>query len=224
MIHDKLPPEKVKCIPNSVEMDSFVVNGPPNRKAMLPESWREKLVIGTVGRLEPRKAPETFIGVARRVVEKCSDARFLHIGDGPLRGKVRSLCLTLGVEEFVNFLGLRHDVPELLRTMDIFVLTSHKEGMSNSVMEAMAVGLPCVVTDAGDCRELVHDGETGFVVPIGDEKQLADRILHLVADEQLRLVMGEKARTRSRLYDVYTMAEQYQDLYQHALSSSISRS
>ena len=95
----------------------------------------------------------------------------------------------------------------------MFVLTSRSEGMPNAVMEAMGTGLPCVVTDAGDSRELVSDGETGFVAPVGDEKKIADCILALLNNEALRITMGQNGRKRIEAFDTKHMVEKYRELY-----------
>jgi glycosyltransferase involved in cell wall biosynthesis len=216
--HDKLPPEKVRFIPNGLELDRFIVSKPLDRKSVLPETWHDKIIIGAVCNLYPIKEPETYVRVAKHVLDHYPEARFLHVGDGPLRPVVEGLARDLGVQESICFLGLRHDVPELLRMMDIFVLTSRSEGMPNAAMEAMAADLPCVVTDAGDCKELVCDGETGFVVPTGDEEKLGDRILELLQDEALRRRMGLKGRERVQAFDVHRMVEQYKKLYRQVLS------
>lgn len=216
--HDKLPRHKVRFIPNGIDLDSLRAEESSNRKSLLRETWRDKIILGTAGRLHPQKVPQTYLRVAKRVLDCCPDVRFLHLGNGPLRGEVEGLSQQLGIQQSKHFFGLRHDVPKLLRAMDIFVLTSHNEGMPNAIMEAMATGLRCVVTNTGDCRELVHDGETGFVVPIGDTKQLADRILVLVRDRRLRGKMGAKGRKYIEAFNVHRMTQQYQELYQESLT------
>ena len=134
--------------------------------------------------------------------------------------EVQALSRELGIEESIAFPGLRNDVPELLRRMDIFVLTSQTEGMPNVVMEALATGLPCVVTDAGDCRNLGRDGETGFVLPIGDVEGLANRVLLLARNGELRRQMGLKARESINGYGVERMAEEYQRFYMEVLNGT----
>lgn len=102
----------------------------------------------------------------------------------------------------VRLLGYRSDVPDLLRAADIFVLPSHREGMPRSIIEAMCAGLPVVATDIRGSREEVVDGETGLLVPLGDEAALAAALGRLVADTALRRRMGEAGRARAlRLYD-----------------------
>ncbi len=211
--HDRVPTWKAVFIPNGLNLSRFDNRGPDDRKASLPESWRDKVIIGMVCGLRPKKAPETFLRVAKGVLNQNPDVRFVHVGDGPLRDEVARLSRDLGVQEFVLFMGERNDVPELLRAMDIFILTSRNEGAPNAVMEAMAAALPCVATDAGDCAELIGDGETGFVVPIDDEERLVDRLLRLVPDAELRQSMGMRGQARIQAFDLCRMAEQYRELY-----------
>jgi len=211
-------PQKLFCIPNGLELHRFV-----NRPAWVPEILSGpgrggRWVVGTVGSLTPVKAPEVLVRVAAQVLARCPEARFVHIGEGPLKDKVKALSRELGIQDSLLFLERRQDIPRLLAAMDVFVLTSRSEGMPNAVMEAMATGLPCVVTDAGGCRELVRDGETGFVVPVGDEEGLAERILRLLRDEAMRRRMGLKGRERVQGFDVHRMAEEYKQLYQKVLN------
>jgi glycosyltransferase involved in cell wall biosynthesis len=146
---------------------------------------------------------------------------FIHIGDGPLRASVEALTRDLGIQNRCRFEGHRDDVPQQLEQMDLFVMSSKTEGLPNALMEAMAGGLPCVVTDAGGCREIVDDGETGFVVPIGDDQKLADRIVMLLADPRLRYQMGQKGRQSMYEYNCDRMAERYRRLYHRILQVGV---
>jgi glycosyltransferase involved in cell wall biosynthesis len=211
--------QRLFCIHNGLELDRFV-----NKLHCLPDgsAWsgmRNRLVVGTVGSLRSVKAPDVFVRVAARVLVSRPDTAFVHVGDGPMKDEIKALSRELGIQDSLLFLGQRQDVPQLLAGMDVFVLTSSSEGMPNAVMEAMAAGLPCVVTDVGDCKELVHDGETGFVVPVGNEEKLAERILLLLRDKALRRHMGLKGRERIQAFDVRRMVEQYKELYQQVLSN-----
>jgi glycosyltransferase involved in cell wall biosynthesis len=174
-------------------------------------------VVGTVARLVPEKNQRLLIEVAAKVTEG-TPARLLVVGGGPLEADLRTQAQALGMADRVVFTGERDDVADLLGAMDVFVLTSDREGLPNAVMEAMSVGLPCVVTDVGDSGELVREGETGFVCPPGDLRQLADRVARLVADPGLRLRLG--ARARARVADDFSpeaMAAATQALYRRLL-------
>ena len=213
-------PERARFIPNGLELERFSPTQAAERKTLLPEDWRDKVIVGTVGALAERKWPEQFVEVARRVLDQTGSVRFVHAGDGDLREKVQQLSRDLGVDQYMRFLGARRDVPAVLQAFDIFLMTSRNEGTPNAAMEAMATGLPCVLTDIGDCRELIVEGETGFIAPVGDADQLARYVLQLAADPALRQRMGQAGYARIQDYDVHKMAAQYRDLYREILTGS----
>ena len=211
--HRLAAPSKVLVIPNGIEVDRFQ-NDSFSEEWPWSASWRGKPIVGTVGHLTHPKSPETFIQVAARIHERQPDVRFAIVGDGPLRPQVQHLTVSLAVAEIVRLMGERQDVPRLLRAMDVFVLTSRSEGMPNAVMEAMASGLPCVVTDTGGCRELVANGETGYVVPVGAVDALADKVLHLLANDEVRRNMGQQARLHvEQQFGMEAMVRRYWELY-----------
>jgi glycosyltransferase involved in cell wall biosynthesis len=152
-------------------------------------------VVGTVGRVVTAKNHVRFVEVARAVLAERPDSRFVIVGGGPLEHEVRALIAAHGLEGRVLLTGERGDVGDLLRALDVFLLTSDREGLCNAVMEAMMSGLPCVVTDVGGNRELVADGETGFVcaptVPA-----LAAATRRLLDDAPCRRRLGEAGRRR----------------------------
>lgn len=179
-----------------------------------PDEWRGKLIVGTVGHLTEAKSPETFIQTAARVRETHPDVRFALIGSGPLEGDLRQLIDMLGVGDTVWLAGERHDVPRLLQFMDIFMLNSRSEGLPISIIEAMAAGLPCVVTDVGDCGYVVLHEQTGYVVPVGDVAGLARGVIQLADDPALRQQMGQRGRERAdQEFDVQVMVRRYAEVY-----------
>ena len=105
-------------------------------------------------------------------------------------------------------------MPDLLNHMDIFALTSRSEGMPNAILEAMAAGLPCVVTDAGDSGKVIHHQDTGYVVPVGDVDALTARVIELAAQPDLRRVMGQRGQAIiQQNFDLHAMIARYQELY-----------
>ena len=143
----------------------------------------------------------------------------LLVGDGPEREKLEKLVRDLGLDEVVAMPGMQKDVRPWLDCMDVFCLTSITEGTSITLLEAGACGIPAVVTDVGGNREVVEDGETGIVVPSGDEEGIAAAIAKLEGDEALRCRMGEAAGERvAERYSVEQMVEQYAALYEQILS------
>ena len=215
--HDRVPRHKSRYIPNGIELDRFAPPTSPDARGLLPEDWRQHIIVGTVGALAERKSPDIFVRVARRVVDQNPDICFVHAGDGHLREGVKALSSELGLDSNILFLGSRTDVPDVLRSFDIFLMTSSNEGTPNAAMEAMATALPCIVTDIGDCKDLVLHGQTGYVAPVGDVERLAEHVLSLAADSQHRQQMGQAGYRCIQAYDVLKMANQYQDLYQELL-------
>ncbi|MCA1629398.1 MAG: glycosyltransferase [Acidobacteria bacterium] len=136
----------------------------------------------------------TFLRAARRVSERVPGARFVLAGEGELIEPMRALAASLGLADSVFFTGRCERVAELLRASDVCVLSSKAEGFSNSILEYMAAARPVVVTDVGGAREAVTDGETGYVVPAGDDAAMADRIVSLLKDGDGARAMGERGR------------------------------
>ena len=124
------------------------------------------------------------------------DYEVLFAGEGELLPQVRGIAEKLGLSTRVKFLGTRTDVPELLAKAHAFVLISKWEGFPLTILEAMRAGLPVVSSDVGGSREAVLDGETGFLVPRGDEESLRDRLRQLIVDAQLREKMGTAGYAR----------------------------
>ena len=187
-----IPREKITVVHNGVAEDRV---RPQNDVAVRPTSGG---VVGMIASLSPKKRHDTFLRAARIVRESFPDARFVIVGDGPLRNELETRARDLGISDAVTFAGSTDEVADVLASIDVSVLTSAKEGCSNVILESMAAAVPVVVTDAGGNRELVVDGVTGFMVPVDDPKAVADRIGRLLSDPDLRRTMGEKGADRVR--------------------------
>ncbi len=145
----------------------------------------------SVGSLVKKKGREDLLR-ARALMKR--DCVLLIAGDGPERGKLEALSQKLGFENSVHFLGARTDMEALYSAADVFVLSSHWEGMPNAMLEAMAAGLPVVMTDVGGVREILKDGTGGYCVPAGNPQVLADTMDILAENANLRNTMGREAR------------------------------
>ncbi|MEP7290094.1 MAG: glycosyltransferase [Chloroflexota bacterium] len=214
--HHMVDPKKTSVIYNGLDIDKF-------KRTLTttwpwPESWRGKPIIGTVAHLTPNKSPDVWVQVAAEVHKRCPDARFAFIGEGSLRPEVEALAASLGVTDIISLIGERKDVPELLKTFDIYLMTSKFEGMPNAIGEAMACRLPCIVTDCGGCREIVHDGDTGYVLQVGDVQGIVDRVVTLLENDELRQNMALKGEAQVEPYSLAHMVENYSNLYQSVLS------
>jgi glycosyltransferase involved in cell wall biosynthesis len=183
-----------------------------------PLPWAADDVVGTVTRLDANKDVGAFIRMAAQVRTSFPGARFVVVGGGPLHSEYEELARSLGLDETMLFLGERGDVPALLASMDVFVLASKSEGLPNVVMEAMAMGLPCVVTAVGDAKLLVSDGETGFVVPAGDVGSIATAVGKLLADRPLAEQMGRRGASRMDAeFTTDRMADEWTALFDRLL-------
>ena len=154
-------------------------------------------VLGTVGWLAVVKAQSTLIEAFASLVTERPEVRarlrLVLVGDGPLFPVLRKKVETLDIADIVWMTGDRKDVPELLRLMDIFVLPSLAEGISNTILEAMATRLPVIATQTGGNPELVEDGDNGLLVPVGDVPALSKAIEKMIADPSLVTLMGSSS-------------------------------
>jgi glycosyltransferase involved in cell wall biosynthesis len=178
-------------------------------------------VIGYVGRIMPEKDLDTWLHVAALVAQKYPSARFVLVGegrDGTTLRHLQKLATTLGISAQVIFTGYRESLVPAYATFDIFVLTSRREGLPNSILEAMAMGLPVVTTDVAGTSELVFDSVTGFVLPQGDVHGIAQEIIALADNHQLRLRMGTGGRKRVEQEFSFTKRlRRVEELYEQSL-------
>jgi glycosyltransferase involved in cell wall biosynthesis len=164
------------------------------RKSLhIPE---DVFLVGTVARLSKQKAPFDFVNAAAKVHKNFPEVQFVWVGDGELDTETKELIRSHNIENVFHLLGYRKDVPDLLNAMDCFVLASHWEGFSISVLEAMAAELPVIASRVSGAAEAVVDGETGLLVPIGDPMALARAIERLASNPSDAKRFGEAGRKR----------------------------
>jgi len=186
--------------PDQYELIEYAVgfDGPDNKNP-LPKTVfgfnDSNLLVGTISCLKPQKSPRDFIMIAKEVINAVPQSRFLIVGDGILRDDIERMILKYELKEKVILAGWRTDIAKVLASFDVFTLVSLWEGMPISVLEAMAAGKPAVVTDTGGIREVIKNGENGFLVPVHDKKSAAKQIISLLKDASLRQEVGEKARS-----------------------------
>jgi sugar transferase (PEP-CTERM/EpsH1 system associated) len=222
-----LQPAKVRQIYNGVDYSRF---SPETVKplALLPARWRNLdgiLVVGTVGRLTPVKDQQLLLRAVAHVrqshPELGSLLRLLIVGDGPLHAMLTQMIEDLALRDAVWLAGDRDDVPALLQLMDVFVLPSLGEGISNTVLEAMACGLPVIASAVGGNLELVEEGVNGSLFPVGDSRSLAAAMVALLSNTAERARQGANARQHvCQRYDWSRTVEAYLDVYDELLGRS----
>lgn len=171
------------------------------------------VVVGSVGRLSMQKNPMDFVRVAAGLLGRHENACFVYVGDGPLREAVEAEAARLGIAGRVRLLGLRHDVPDLLRAMDVFILTSLWEGLPRVVLQALATGLPVVAYDTAGIVEAVTEGGNGHMVEPGDVDRMVEILDSLVSDSALRSRMGLAARDLDLPFTEDGMIQDLEALY-----------
>lgn len=210
--------DRVHLIPNILDLDEF------DRLAVRPFGLEEQLGpgrwIGHVARLDPEKDVATLLRAAARVVAEVPAARFALAGDGVERARLEALAAELHLGQHVVFLGDVTEVPALLRRMELAVLCPRaNEGLSNSILEYQAAGLPVMATDCGGNRELVREGVNGHVVAVGDHDELADRLIGLLLDTDRARAMGQSGRWQvEQHHRPEAVCRQFADLYRRVLS------
>jgi len=208
---------KVTVIHNGIDCHAVRSVSPPKMRMLLGIPANAP-VIGVVADLRPEKDVDTFLCAAAYIATEIPEARFLVIGDGSDRDRLEQRALDLGLACRIIFLGDRADVENLLAILDVCVLSSRTESLPNAVLEAMALGRPVVATDAGGTRELVVDGETGFLVPVRDAKSMAERIVELVRNPKRCRAMGGEGRRRvEQQFSCSRMKQQLEALYDSML-------
>ncbi len=209
-----LPAEKFLVIPNGIA--AAAVEPPIARDEMLAELQlaADARLIGAVGRLWPQKRVKDLIWAADLLKSTRDDVHLLIVGDGPQRWRLERYCDQNEVDDRVHFLGERGDVPQILPHLDALWLASEYEGQSNAIMEAMAAGIPVIATDIAGNRDLVVDGTTGYLVPVGDRFEFTRRTHWLLEDADLSQRLGAAGRDRIlREFTIEQMVARHTALY-----------
>lgn len=221
-------PSRIERICNGV--DSVRFSPAPGRPGLDESPFQRvgEVIVGTVGRLQAVKDQLTLVRAFARAIEKGGDAaaplRLVIAGDGPLRRELEAEIARTGVGDRIWLAGERRDVPDVMRSLDVFVLPSQSEGISNTILEAMACGLPVIATAVGGNGELVVQDETGTLVPPLDAEALADALLHYAADPVKRIERGRAGRERIEAgFSLDRMIERYATLYQSQLDATVRR-
>lgn len=205
-------PAKTVVIPNGVDVSAFTAAKPADWTRLgLPADSRVAL---TIGRLEPQKGMDLLLASIAAVASRVPALHLVIVGDGPDRASLQAQARALGIESRVWFLGRRPNVPELLAASEVFVLASRWEGMPNVVLEAMAAGKPIVATAVEGTTELICDGVTGWLVPVGELDTLATALHEAFAVPGAARSRGVSAQHLvNEQFTIESMVARYAALY-----------
>lgn len=196
LIGEGVPAAKVVTVHSAVDTQRYRPEGDRawlRREFGLPE---ESLVVGTIAQFIPRKGHRYLLDAARRVVAERPACRFLLFGKGPLLDEVERTIREYGLEKSVLPCGFRSDLERIIPALDLVVHPAEMEGLGVSLLQAAACEVPIVATPVGGIPEIVRDGETGVMVPVGDTARLAASLLELIDDEPRRRRLGRAGRER----------------------------
>jgi glycosyltransferase involved in cell wall biosynthesis len=210
-VMDRIALDKIEIIPNGLDLP------------LLEQQPGEQVepVVGLVSNLnEPIKRVDLFLEAAHLVHRARPEARFVIVGDGPMRGSLEAQAASLGIRERVNFVGSVLDAPNWVKSFAVGVSSSDSEGLSNAIMEFMAAGVPTVARNVGGNAELVVDGETGVLVDSDRPAAIAEAILRLLREPSTRRCMGARARRAATAnYSWERCIGRHQEYYARLLSA-----
>ncbi len=213
---EKVDRDRISVIGNGLDVDDFSPPTPEQKKR-IKEAYgfsEDNMVIGAVANLRPVKNLEFLIRAADLIIESYPEARFVVLGEGHFRHELEDLIHTLGLGDKFRLPGSTNNVARDLAGLDIAVLCSHRESLSNSLMEYMAMGLPTVASDVGGNRELISDDKIGFIYPPDDTTTFVRYVSTLLEKPNLREQVGRAAREyAANRFSYRTMIEQHEKLY-----------
>lgn len=193
--YDKIPEDKIIVIYNGVEIERFLRGKNKDIRAELKLNSDTPL-IGTVGRLTIQKGHKFLIEAIAKLKKDFPNITLLIVGDGPLRQELKDYAETLRIGKNVMFLGVRRDIPEILSTIDIFVLSSLWEGLCNSLIEAMAAEKPVIATDIPAVREIISSEKMGILIPPKNSEAITDAISLLLKNKSIAQNLCKSAKER----------------------------
>ena len=222
LVRDGIPANRISIVHEGVDVDRIerLPSGNAHAAFYLPT---HSPIVGNIGALTSQKGQHDLIEAAALVVREVPDARFVILGEGELREALEQQIHRKHLERHVMLGGFRVDAMSMLKDFDVFALSSTHEGLCTSLIDAMAASKPAVATAVGGVPEVVVDGKTGFLVAPHNPRALADRLVRLLKDPELRAQMGTAALTRAReRFTVERMVEGTIEVYTRCADASMS--
>lgn len=216
-----IPEQRCVLIENGIDTDDYRRTVKATEAKRLLNIPAERIVIGAVGRLSTEKGFDLLIRAADHLLREGLDLEVLIVGDGDEAGRLRDLIETLGRQDRIRLLGYRSDTIALYQAMDLFVLSSLREGLPNVVLEAMSMGVPVISTRIAGIPRLIHDGQNGHLVDPGSVEALTAALKHLQGDPGTRdRLSREGRRTVEAGYSFRVRIQKLSELYDELLQPS----
>jgi len=206
--------EKIQVVPDGIDFTPYENNKEKNALRRELNFTPEDYVVGIVAHLADHKGHKYLIEAMSLLKDKLPKVRLIIVGEGPLKLNLTQQVKNFNLEDAVFFLGFREDIPRILAALDLFVLSSHMEGLGSSLLEAMATRLPVVATRVGGIPDVVIHGKTGILVPARNPAALAEAIMSMYADRQRAAQMGQKGyEVVHQKFSAEAMASQVIEVY-----------
>lgn len=232
LVEQGFPEHKINVIRNGVDVARFAAGDGAAVRREFGVPGEAPLVV-MVARLNAKKGEDYFLEGAARVLDRCPGTHFLIVGESYTRGqdgrivadlayieRLAQRARGLGIGANVHFTGMREDIPDILAASSVSVLPSFSEGISNTVLESMAAGVPVVATRVGGTPEIIHDGEDGIMIPPGNAEAIAEAVSRIIEDPSLAARLSAKGRGRAEeAFSLDAMVRHTQDLYLELLAS-----
>ncbi len=204
----------IKVIPNFIDLERFNLQPKDHfKKAIAP--FGERILIHT-SNFRKVKRTQDVIHIFKKILEKIP-SKLLMVGDGPERVNCEALSRELGVCEHVRFLGKQDAVEEILSVSDLFLMPSESESFGLAALEAMACKVPVISSNSGGLPELNIDGVTGFMSPVGDVEDMAEKAIHILQDDTQLQVFKENALARAKEFNLSLILPVYEAYYQQVI-------
>jgi glycosyltransferase involved in cell wall biosynthesis len=198
LVEGGVAPERVEVVPSGIDFSVYDQDLPRDYLRREFHFSEADYLVGIVAQLEDHKGHRYLIEAAHLLMQKTRNVKIVIVGEGSLRLELSQQAERLEVKDVVYFIGFRTDIPRILASLDLFVLSSHLEGLGSSLLDAMACGLPVVATRTGGIPEVVHHGKTGLLVSAKNPEALAEAILTLYHDRRLAARLAEEGRRQVR--------------------------
>jgi glycosyltransferase involved in cell wall biosynthesis len=212
-------PERAITIHSGIDTARFVPTVNPNSLHALIGADKTSKIVGNASALADHKDYPTFLKTAHLLIQQHSQInwQFVIFGSGALLSELQQLTQELGIAKQVHFLGFREDLPQLLPQLDIFLFTSNTEGLGTTLLDAIACQVPIVATNAGGISEIITNQKTGLLFTIGQTQQLADGVIEIVNNPDLKDKLIEGANAHLKNFTIATMAKRTYGVYQQVL-------